>query len=208
MLGVVFGLVGGLSMGLAVIMRYSTVTVLLGPLVYFSIKFLRAFKEKYDRKSLMKRAVPLVAFTLGLSIMVLLLISYNTALFGGPLNSGYQMDHRLELVDGNLTVISPENNMLEQYFQPSLDAVGNVFNRILPQLFLLLPVLFIFPSGLALDWRRSRAWLLFFWAFPTIFLYMQLQWVGQVPFEDMRYSSCASTCRYSFGLRNGADSHG
>lgn len=187
LLMVVFGLIGGLSLGFAVTMRYSTATVLLGPLVYFSIKFLRAFKEKSDRKSLMKKAVPLVAFAVGLSIVALLLISYNTALFGGPLNSGYQMDHRLELVDGNLTVKSPEKNMLEQYFHPSSEALGNAFNRIIPQLFLLLPVVFIFPLGLALDWRRSRAWLLFFWAFPTIFLYMQLKWVGQVPFEDMRY---------------------
>ncbi len=186
-LRIALGFLGGLSFGFAVTMRYSMATVLLGPLIYLLIKFLRAFRENSKRRALMKRAVPVIAFAVGLSIVAFLLISYNTALFGGPLNSGYQMDHRLELVDGNLTVETPEKTMLEQYFHPSLEALDNILNRILPQLFLLLPVLFIFPLGLVLDWRRSRAWMLFFWAFPTMFFYMQLKWVGQIPFEDMRY---------------------
>ena len=29
--------------------------------------------------------------------------------------------------------------------------------------------------------------MLFFWGIPTLILYMQLSWVGHVPYEDMRY---------------------
>jgi len=112
----------------------------------------------------------------------------NANLFGGPLNSGYQTDTIIEVDEsGNATIETPDETMLEQYFHPSLEGFQNVIDRVSPQLFLLLPTLFIAPLGCILDFKKDRVWLLVFWIIPTLFIYTQLTWVGQVPVEDMRY---------------------
>lgn len=116
-----------------------------------------------------------------------MLASYNTQLFGGPLNSGYQTDIHIETAGENTTIEQPDETMFQQYFNPSWDSVNNLFNRILPQLLFLLPTLFIAPIGMILDRRRKRMWMLFFWILPILIIYMQLSWVGKVPIEDMRY---------------------
>lgn len=176
------GFLGGLSFASAVVIRYSTVAVILGPFIYLLIRFV-----KYRSEALKKDSLPVFAFILGLLIVGSMLALYNTTLFGSPLNSGYQMSHRIEAVNGNVTIKTPERTMFEEFFHPSWNSVQNAFNRILPQLFLLLPPLFIAPLGLLLDFRRDRAWLLFFWALPILLIYMQLTYVGQIPYEEMRY---------------------
>ncbi|HDN50736.1 MAG TPA: hypothetical protein ENG06_03065 [Thermoplasmatales archaeon] len=178
------GFFGGLSLAFAVTMRYSTVTVILGPLAYILIGFIRS---KSYTDTLKKDALPVLAFVLGLILVGSLLAAYNTNLFGGPLNSGYQMSTRLGTENGNITIETPEKTMFEEYFHPSWDSLHNAVGRILPQLFLLLPVLFIAPIGMFLDFRKRRAWMMFFWAAPTLLLYIQMTWVGQIPYEDMRY---------------------
>ena len=179
----ILGFLGGLSLGYSVIIRYSTVTVILAPIIYFVVRLIKNRKSVRFKKELLSFSFFLIA----LILMGLLLMSYNTALFGGPLNSGYQMSHRVEFTNGNATVETPKTNMFEKYFHPSIDAINNIFERILPQLFILLPTLFIAPLGFFLDWRKNRTWMQFFWGIPTILIYMQLTWVGHVPYEDMRY---------------------
>jgi hypothetical protein len=122
-----------------------------------------------------------------LFIIVSLILSYNAALFGGPLNSGYQMSHRLETADGNITIKTPKETMIERYLHPSLDSISSSLKLSLPQLFLLLTPLFIAPLGFLLDFKRSRAWLLFLWGFTIFFIYIQLGGVGVPPYEEMRY---------------------
>ena len=180
------GLLGGLSFAFAVTMRYSTIVILSGVLVYLFMKLVKAMKNS-TLESAKENYPPIIAFILGLLIIGFLLAGYNDNLFGGPLNSGYQMSHTVETKDGNTTVETPEETMIEQYFNPSSVALSNIFNRILPQLFLLLPTLFIAPIGFLLDFRRSRTWLLSFWVVPVLIIYMQMSWVGQIPVEDMRY---------------------
>jgi len=177
---------GGLSIAFAVTIRYSMIVILIGSLIYGAIKFIKI--PKYLRFITVKKALPFIlTFILGLSVIGGLLANYNATLFGGPLNSGYQMGYTVEAVDGNTTVVAPKQTMFEQYFNPSSDMIQNIVNRILPQLFFLLPTLFIAPLGLFLDFRKSRAWLLSFWIIPVLVIYMQLNWVGQIPIEDMRY---------------------
>ena len=174
---------GGLSLGFAVLIRYSTVTVVLAPLIYLAVRLVKIRKERRFKKELLSFFIFLIALVLMGSVIA----SYNTSMFGGPLNSGYQMSHTIEFNNGNATVEAPSTNMFEKYFHPSMESLSNVFNRILPQLFILLPTLFIAPLGFFLDYKRNRTWLMFFWGIPTLFIYMQLQWVGHVPYEDMRY---------------------
>ena len=185
-LNLFLGFLGGLSIAFAVTMRYSMIVILIGPLIYGAIKFIKI--PKYLRFITVKKALPFIlTFILGLSVIGSLLANYNATLFGGPLNSGYQMGYTVEAVDGDTTVVATEQTMFEQYFNPSSDVIQNIVNRILPQLFFLLPTLFIAPLGLFLDFRKSRAWLLSFWIIPVLVIYMQLSWVGQIPIEDMRY---------------------
>ncbi len=179
----VFAFSGGISLGFAVLVRYSTATVLLAPIIYLAVRLIKKRKGEELKKELLSFSIFLIALVL----IGLLLASYNTSLFGGPLNSGYQMSHRIEFNNGNATVETPTTNMFEKYFHPSMESLSNIFNRILPQLFILLPTLFISPLGFFLDYRRNRTWLMFFWGIPTVILYMQLTWVGHVPYEDMRY---------------------
>ncbi len=174
---------GGLALGFSVIIRYSTVTVALAPLAYMGMKLVGDRKSKRFKKELVMFSLFLAA----LAVMGLVLISYNTALFGGPLNSGYQMSHRVEFSNGTARIETPGTTMFEKYFHPSLESIQNIFERILPQLFILLPTLFIAPPGFFLDYRKSRAWILLLWMLPTLIIYMQLHWVGRVPYEDMRY---------------------
>jgi hypothetical protein len=172
------GFLGGLSFASAVTMRYSTIVILLGPLIYGFIKLVKKPPLKIIKKALL--------FILGMLVIGSLLASYNTYLFGGPLNSGYQMSTRVEIgEDGNASIETPEETMFEQYFRPSWDSLRNAIDRILPQLYLLLPTLFIAPLGL--DFRKNRTWLLFLWILPILVIYMQMTWVGKVPVEDMRY---------------------
>ena len=177
----IFAFAGGISLGFAVFIRYSTVTVALAPIIYLAVILLKR------RENFKKEILSFSIFLVALSLMGILLASYNASLFGGPLNSGYLMSHRIEFVNGNATIETPQSNMFEKYFHPSLEALSNLFTRILPQLFILLPTLFISPLGFFLDWRRSRTWLMFFWGIPILLIYMQLSWVGHVPYEDMRY---------------------
>jgi hypothetical protein len=183
---IILGFLSGLSFAFAVTMRYATIIILIGPLVYITIKSIKEFKAtKFTR---IKRSLPsAIAFVIGLAVIGLILINYNAMLFDGPLNSGYQMGDSVKNIGSNSTISSPDKTMFEAYFNPSPGAIENIFDRILPQLFLLLPTLFIAPIGVCLDFKKSRTWLMAFWTIPILILYMQISWVGKLSVEDMRY---------------------
>lgn len=186
-LNLLLGFLGGSCFAFAVTMRYSTIVVLIGPIIYLFIKLAKNVKKR-TFSTATKNVFPIIStFILGLLIVGCLLASYNSTLFDSPFKSGYQMSHMIENVNGNTTIVSTEKTMFEHFFNPSPKVVPNIFNRILPQLFILLPTLFIAPLGLLLDFKNNRAWLLLFWIIPILIVYMQLSWVGQVPVEDMRY---------------------
>lgn len=193
------GLLGGLSFAFAVTMRYSTVVLLCGPITYVFLKIIRTpssqttslnhrtrtlFRIWNNFCIFLKKSFP---FIIGLLLIGCLLAHYNTVLFGGPLNSGYQTSIQVETTGDNVTIEKPNQTMFQKYFNPSLESLQNLFERILPQLFYLLPTLFIIPLAVILDRKRTRTWLLFIWALPILVIYMQLKWVGKIPMEDMRY---------------------
>lgn len=191
-LGVVLGIFGGLSLGYSVTIRYSTVVVILGPLVYFLLmleKGKSGWRRLLPKKSSFLRILVKVApFLAGLALVGALLASYNASLFGGPFNSGYQMSTRavFDPQTGNLTISQPEKTMLESYFHPSWQMFGNIFGAILPLLFFLIPLAFMAPLSLWQERKRKETWLLFFWLLPVYVIYMQMTWVGHM-YEDARY---------------------
>ncbi len=179
--------IGGLSFAFAIAARYSAAAIIIALVVYILIRFVRNSASSFISIYSLKKALPILFFILGLFIVGSLLAYYNTTLFGSPLSSGYQMSHRLEIVNGNVTIKTPKETMIERYLHPSWKSISSSLKLSLPQLFLLLTPLFIAPIGFLLDFRRSRAWLLFFWGFIIFFLYLQLGGVGIPPYEEMRY---------------------
>ncbi len=183
---ILLAFLGGLSFAFAVTMRYVTLIILTGPLFFIILKSIK--KVKVSNFTRLKKSLPsALAFFIGLAIVGVLLMNYNTILFGGPLNGGHQMGNTVPDIDGNISSSTPDKTMFEDYFNPSFEAFENIFDRILPQLFLLLPTLFIAPIGLCADFKKSRAWLMALWIIPILIVYMQIGWVGKLAVEDMRY---------------------
>jgi len=190
-LGFALGLIGGLSLAAAVTMRYSTVLVLIGPFAFLILSSAKSARKKSTRSislhSFFLALKKLAPFFLGIMIIGSMLASYNSTLFGGPFNSGYQMGNRVVLdPSGNVTIERPEKSMFEEYFQPSGEMFGNIVERIIPLLYYLLPILFLAPLALWQDRKRPETWLMFFWGLPIFIIYMQMSWVGHM-YEDMRY---------------------
>ncbi|HDM67288.1 MAG TPA: hypothetical protein ENG62_02745, partial [Thermoplasmatales archaeon] len=181
----ILGLAGGLVFASAVTMRYSTIVVLLAPLTYTLILIYRRNpREMLDRfLYYLKKGSP---FIVGLLVIGGLLAYYNTILFGGPLNSGYQTSRRIMEENNTIIIEEPSETMFQHYFHPSMESIQNLLDRILPQLFYMLPVLYILPLTFS-RWKRKETWFLWMWILPILVIYMQLSWVGKIPMEDMRY---------------------
>ena len=179
------GMIGGLVFAFAVTMRYSTIVIIAGPIVYTLLLIWRKSSKNISKSFLyyLKKSLP---FIIGLIVIGGMLAYYNTTLFGGPFNSGYQTDRMIREVNDTLVVEKPNKTMFQQYFHPSMDSLQNLVTRILPQLFYMLPPLFIIPLTFK-DWIRKENWFLWIWILPILIIYMQLSWVGKVPMEDMRY---------------------
>ncbi|RLF41089.1 MAG: hypothetical protein DRN12_03930 [Thermoplasmata archaeon] len=179
------GLLGGLCFAYAVTMRYSTVVIILGPIVYTLLLIWKNPSKGLSKSFIvyLKKSLP---FIIGLIIVGSMLAYYNTTLFGGPFNSGYQTSKTIREVNDSLIIEKPNKTMFQQYFHPSLESLQNLMDRILPQLFYLLPSLFIVPLTFK-EWRRKENWFLWIWMLPILVIYMQLTWVGKAPMEDMRY---------------------
>ncbi|MFQ5910087.1 MAG: hypothetical protein ACE5IJ_05120 [Thermoplasmata archaeon] len=192
LLSVLLGLLGGLSLAYSVTTRYSTIVVLLGPLIYLYLileKGDTGWRRFFPRAKPFARALVRTApFLIGLLIVGILLAGYNATLFGGPFNSGYQTSARgvFDPGSGNLTVTGSDESMFESYFHPSWEMFENMWYTILPTLFFLIPIIYMTPVSLWQERKRKETWLLFFWLLPVCVIYMQLTWVGHI-YEDMRY---------------------
>jgi len=218
------GIAGGLSLGFAVTMRYSTLVVVLGPMAFVLLTMLhrsgyfggeggmdiKSFISKL-RSSFM-RSLP---FIIALVLIGVMLAQYNSEHYGGALNSGYQTDRHVDDSGGNITVDEPDDSMFGSYFNPSAKGLSNFFTRVMPQLLFVLPTLFLAPLALLTDLKRRRTGLMLFWTLPVVIIYMQLRWVGRVPIEDMRYylpllppTAILAGYAFSRGMRSGQQTNG
>ena len=72
----------------------------------------------------LKKAIPLI---IGLLVIGAMLASYNSALFGGPFNSGYQMSHDLNQATlENGTINEPSESFFESYFSYDKESLSNL----------------------------------------------------------------------------------
>jgi len=216
---ILLGISGGMLMAAAVTMRYSTVVVCAAPLLYiFLLLFQSSWKErgrtpsslsdgKTNGVATIKRLVPTrkaikkclriaVPFILGLIIIGSLLAYYNTILFGGPLNSGYQTTRDIYTIsslnlntteNSTATLIStPTESFFSQYFGYSQDDIDNI-PRIFSQLFYVMPLLFLFPAAVWVGRKRLITYPWVVWIAGILIIYCSMSWVGRVPLEDVRY---------------------
>lgn len=147
-------------------------------------------------KACLKTGIP---FLVGLLIMGSLLMWYNTALFGGPFNSGYQRGHTIEVTSDPVNGTSsedleqPSESFFEQYFEYQEEDVVNI-PRIFSLVFYLIPAFFIAPLGVFLGRKKAVTWSLALWIFLVFLIYLSQGWAGSWEgdsyartLEDMRY---------------------
>ena len=88
-----FSVLAGIAMGAAIWMRYSTATILLGPVVWEGTMAFGAERNSEGPPSLRRAARryvrELAPFLGGLLLLVVPLLAYNVHFFGGPFGNGY-----------------------------------------------------------------------------------------------------------------------
>lgn len=180
---ILLALIAALSLGFAVAVRYSTVVVIVAPLLYLAVEFRKRWGDKTKSGEII---VPVTVFFTALSIAGVLIALYNTFLFGSPLSSGYQMPHIIRVSDG-VVYKTAGGTMISRFFHPSVEAIVRSLDQSLNQMLLLLTPLFIAPLAILLDPKKLRTWMLLVWGTPVLFIYLQLGTIGNPPYEEMRY---------------------
>jgi hypothetical protein len=180
--GSALGILGGLAFGLSISTRYP-VALVLGPLLLFILAF-HAYRAKGFRRAPRKllswmahSAKTAMPFILGLLIVMVPLMQYNSTYFGGPLRSGYDA---VSLVDYSRTGDLTERNQSVQWSAGWADGAANVWSNgmiLTPILLARMPLLLLVPFSLVMLRRRPQFWLLVPWAVVVFVTYLSISWV-------------------------------
>jgi hypothetical protein len=179
---VAVGIMGGLAFGFSIGTRYP-VALVLGPFLLFVLAS-QAYSARGAGKELGKflswfihSAKAAGPFLLGLLLVMVPLMQYNTTYFGGPFRSGYDA---VSLVDyyrtGNLT----ERNQSVQWSATWADGAANVWSNgliLTPILLSRMPLLLLVPFSAVMLRRRPQFWLLVPWAVVVFATYLSIPWV-------------------------------
>ena len=199
-----FALLGGLLMAFAVVCRYSTGIVVAAPAImaiFYMMRGVDPRKRRIEWKKIGKVLFSLIPFAVGFLIIGSMLLAYNDIYFGGPFNSGYQMDRQITVSTGvseeNTTVTDePSESFLESYFEYSQEDLDNVPRVASLLFFLLAPLLFAFvavPFTLRIKGKRYLTISLLAWIASIFMIYLSQGWAGgwvgndARSMEDMRY---------------------
>jgi len=205
-------LLSGILFGASVTMRYSTIVACFMPYLYFlglSIKEAWAkrerrksskkhrrgfFKSFFSKRSLGSWAGIIIPLTIGMIIIGSILMCYNAKYFGGPLNSGYQTQNIVAVINtdtsGNQTLESyePPNTFFESYFIWSEDDTENA-PYIFQYMLIFVPILFLSLPALWFLRKEPLMYSLFAWIILTFVIYLSQGWVLKRTIEDIRYYS-------------------
>ena len=195
--GMGFCVLSGLAFGLSVSTRYPTGLLIFTFLAYLAgFYLLRAWptlRAKDVHKALIEAKPMLLlglVFVLGLLLVLVPLMQYNSTYFGGPLNSGYDgttlMEFsKTETLDVRNTTAGWTSN-IASYLST---AFGNLF-RLLPMFISRMPALIFVPIGIyCLRVRKFKMFILLSWIGINFFTYLSLEWVTMyarpnlMPFE-------------------------
>ena len=175
----------GLAFGASVSTRYATALILIA-MVFFLLVFylIRAWPHLKNRemvkavKSTLGFWILLGVFLLGLLIVLVPLMNYNTEYFGAPLRSGY--DETLLTHFNPIAGLNPRNTSTgwSSNFPSSLWTAWENFMDILPMLVIRMPALLIVPVGIWVLRRRPLVLaFLLLWTSINFVTYLMLSWV-------------------------------
>jgi len=192
----ILALTAGLSLGFAVCIRYSTVTLVVVPFVMFAIALVRASPRRGrfrvpDAKAIKKLAPPFLALLLGLAVPAALLMDYNTTYFGSPLGSAYMYGGMITVEgEGNNTTAATSSGTFYENFNP-VSAVGTLGVR-MGWLLLVMPFILFVPLAIWAGRREHAILILAVFFLSNFVLYAFIPWVGvggdaTRAVEDMRY---------------------
>ncbi len=189
-------LLAGLSLGFAVFVRYSTVTLVVVPFAMFALALVRASPRRGgfrvpDAKAVRKIAPPLLALLLGLGVPAAFLMDYNATYFGSPFGSAYQYGGMITVEGtGNNTTATTTSGSFYENFNPER-AVSTLAARI-GWLLVVMPFVLFVPLALWAGRRDAAVLLLILYVLANVVLYAFVPWVGvggdaTRSIEDMRY---------------------
>jgi hypothetical protein len=186
-LAVGLAVLSGLSFGASVSTRYATALIMAAILFYLAAFYLvRSWphlKERHFLNALKGTSgfwVLLAVFLLGLMLVLVPLMEYNTEYFGGPFRSGYDA---MPLMDfDSARGLVPRNTSSVWYSEilSSLSTALVNFVLVLPVLMLRIPALLFLPVGIWV--LRKRPLLLTFlllWTIINLVTYMSLGWMDR-----------------------------
>ncbi|MDP6156826.1 MAG: hypothetical protein QF682_11945 [Candidatus Thermoplasmatota archaeon] len=205
-------ILSGLLFGCGVTMRYSTLVACSMPYIYFlglsikeasvkkrakknDAKRISGFiKNFFSKRSLGRWIGIIIPLTVGMIIIGSILMCYNAKYFGGPMNSGYQSQNILAVINadtsGNQSLESyePPNSFFESYFIWGDDDKENA-PYIFQYMLIFVPILFLSLPALWFLRKEPLMFALFAWILLTFVIYLSQGWVLKRTIEDIRYYS-------------------
>ncbi|MFH0816668.1 MAG: hypothetical protein V1934_07625 [Methanobacteriota archaeon] len=189
--GAALGAISGLAFGGAVSTRYPAALVGIAMPCYLAAFFLakvwpdlRIRKLVHALKSL-RSALFALAFIAGLLVVLVPLMQYNSAYFGGPFNSGYDADSLMGFnPDAGLAPRNATASWTSSLIDGASNALDNAF-LLAPILVVRMPALLLAPLGIWYFRRNLAAALLIPWLLIAFFTYLSLSWVSMYARIDL-----------------------
>lgn len=183
--GAGFGILSGLSFGASVSTRYATALILVEVFVYILAFYsMRGWPEL--RKGRISNAIKCTSkiwmisgmFVLGLMIVLVPLMQYNSAYFGSPFKSGYDATLIFQFQENNesLTGRDTSGSWSSDTGSMITNALSNLV-ALAPVLVSRMPGLIMLPLAIWLLRKRPDLWFLFIWIAINFFTYLSISWV-------------------------------
>ena len=179
------GALSGLAFGASVSTRYATALILIAMVFYLLTFYLIRSWPHLKKRDITRAAkstagfwVLLAAFAVGLLVVLVPLMSYNTEYFGAPFRSGY--DETLLTHFNPIIGLNPRNTSTgwsSNFFSNLWTAWNNLLD-VLPTLVLRVPALLLVPVGIWVLRRRPLVLsFLLLWILINFLTYLTLSWV-------------------------------
>jgi hypothetical protein len=192
-LGLGLGILAGFFFGMSVSTRYPTaLLVVIFPIFILGFYLAKIWPDlgKKDILPAIKRGMPAIlqlgVFALGLLIVLVPLLQYNSTYFGGPFNSGY--DATLVFKFNPATGLESRNTSTVwtgDFFSYISIAVGNLV-QLAPMFLSRMPALIFLPIGLyCLRKKKIELAMLCAWIGINFYTYLSISWVDMYARTDL-----------------------
>lgn len=192
-LGLGLGLLAGFFFGMSVSTRYPTaLLIVIFPIFILGFYITKIWPDlrKKDILPAIKRSMPAIlhlgVFAIGLLIVLVPLMQYNTAYFGGPFNSGYDATLVIKFdPDIGIEARNTSTVWTGDFFSYTSIAVGNLF-KLAPMFLSRMPALIFLPIGLyCLRKKKVEMAMLCAWIGINFYTYLSLDWVDMYARTDL-----------------------